>query len=183
MKTKNHHPLESLCLGGSSPHHLLTHKAFSLVEVSLALAIVGVAMVSILGLFVVGVDAVRDGNDDSMAAQLVQAVVNDRRSTGYNAATPALSDTSFNIPALSNKTAWPYILYFKKAGGIPVADLTPSHNGWAKAGYYYEVDVDRNKASTNQVGLCMVDIRVSWPTSIGLSNRTTYFFTTAISSH
>ena len=160
-------------------------RGFNMVEVSLAIAVVGLAMVSILGLLAVGLDAGRDAGDDNMASTLLQAVIADRRSTPYhlytpNSATPTTpTETTFSIPPLDASAAsWPYILYFKKFGGTPV--ITNALDiGKPKTGYYYEIDMMTNSAAPPN--LAILDMRVSWPANVHLTNRTAYYYTTAFS--
>ena len=158
-------------------------RGFNMVEIALAIGIIGFALVSILGLFAVGLNASRDTADDSMASLLVQAVVADRRSTPYSSITPPITATTFEIPALDSPAAsWPYILYFKKSGGVPVITNAPNI-GQGKAGYYYEVDITNSAPAALATGLAIFDIRVSWPANTHLTNRTTYFYTTTFSRH
>lgn len=53
--------------------------AFSLIEVVLALAVVTVAMVTILGLFPQGLNSARNAIDDSLIAIIVQDTITSRR--------------------------------------------------------------------------------------------------------
>lgn len=170
---------------------------FSMVEVSLALAIVGVAMVSILGLFAVGLDAVKDSTDDNAASLVVQAIVNDRRAADFDlystgtSTTGAVSDTTFSLPPLvvGKTNEYPYILYFKKSRGVPsnvwttVRSVNVSNIGKLQPQYYYEVAVDVNRRTAPLEGFKVLDFRVSWPANVSNQFRTVYFYTTAIADH
>lgn len=158
----------------TSNSQIRAERGFSMIEIALALAVIGIAMVSILGLLSIGLNAARDSTDDNVAAQIVQAIIADRQSTPFGSSTPPITATSFNIPALS---AFPvtYTLFFPKSGGKP--DLT-SQPGKS----YFEVNIQRHSMySPDFDNLAVLDIRVSWPASAAnMNNRMTYFYTTAI---
>ena len=143
-----------------------------MVEVALALAITGLAMVSILGLFVVGLGSSHDATDDQTVSQMVQAIVADRQSTPYSQPTPTLSGTSFNIPALNAFPINGYTLFFKKNGGVLLTAIDPP---------YYEVNMKVNSILPSD--FVFFDIRVSWPTTLSIANRTTCFYTTVFTKH
>ncbi len=152
-----------------------------MIEIALALAVIGIAVVSILGLLTVGLNTSRDATDDNMAAQIIQAIIADRQSTAFLSATPAISETTFNIPALNSATLTTpggYALYFRKAGGAP--DITTHTYNQVKPGYYYEVDVARNNPAGAPPDLAVLDIKASWPANMTLTNRTSVFYSTAI---
>lgn len=144
-----------------------------MIEVALALAVIGIAMVSILGLLAIGLNASRDASDDNVAAQIVQAMVTDRQSAPFSSATPALGRTTFAIPALN---AFPasYSLYFPKGGGEPTG-------AFAAHSSYFQVDIKRQSSlAADFADLAILDFRVSWPAFANITNRMTYFYTTAI---
>ena len=151
-------------------------RGFSMIEIALALAVIGIALVSILGLLAVGLNSARDATDDNMAAQLVQAIIADRQSMSYDQSTPTLSETTFEIPRLDTGI-FPYTLFFKKSGGLPI-----NTGGFEsrQLGYYYEVDIKKNPSASIPTGLALLDIRVSWPANMTMTNRITYFYSTAI---
>ena len=144
-----------------------------MIEVSLALAVVGIAMVSILGLFAVGLNAARDATDDDTAAQIIQAIIADRQRSPYTSPTPAISATSFAIPALDSLNT--YTLYFPKRGGVPT--ISPVANA-----SYFQVDIKKRPGlHANFSDLAVLDLRVSWPAAAAdINQRTVYFYTTAI---
>ncbi len=152
-----------------------------MIEIALSLAIIGIALVSILGLLAVGLNSARDATDDNMAAQIVQAIIADRQSTPYDQTTPSLSETTFAVPPLDTGSFPPYTLFFKKSGGMPTTGVSQSQ----KPGYYYEVDLQPNSAapaSLRASGLAPLDIRVSWPASVPWAKRFTYFCSTTITT-
>ncbi len=59
------------------------HRAFSLVEVTLALGIVAFAFVSVLGLVPVGLTNFRGAMENSIKSQILQQVASDVRQTGF----------------------------------------------------------------------------------------------------
>ena len=151
----------------------LASRGFSMIEVALALAVIGIAMVSILGLLAIGLNATRDATDDNVAAQIVQAMVVDRQSTPFTSATLSpLSRTTFAIPALNG--AVNYTLYFPKGGGVPTSASVANSS-------YFVVDIKKNTAvSSDFADLAILDFQVSWPAIANITNRMTYFYTTAI---
>src|SRR3989338_4217733 len=121
--------------------------AFSMIEISMALAIIGFAMISVLGLLSIGLQATQDASDDHKASLLIQAIIADRQSTSYDQPTPVINPagTTFGIPALNS--AYPsggYALFFKKSGGAP--QNPTSSAGSIVPGYYYEIDVQPNSS-------------------------------------
>lgn len=61
-----------------------TCRAFSLVEVTLALGLVGFGMVSMMGLLPSGLTTFREAMDRTLSAQIVQAVLNEYQLTDYS---------------------------------------------------------------------------------------------------
>ncbi len=100
-------------------------RAFSLVETALAVAILGFALVSIIGLFPVGMQTFREAMDSSVGAQIAQRVVHDCEqadfdvlvdraglppdAAGHGICTPAFT---FRAP----KVAAPGLRYFDAQG-------------------------------------------------------------------
>src|SRR5207249_920411 len=67
-------------------------RGFNLVEVTLAVAIIGVSLALILGLFPLGLQASRDSQDYAMASTLAMDILNTFRAsaaTSFNSATLA----------------------------------------------------------------------------------------------
>lgn len=80
---------------------LRTQRAFSLVEVVLAIGVVSFAFVAILGLLPAGMSQFRKAIDTSVAADIAQRVIDDAQQTDW--------DTLTNIP-------WPAYRYFDERG-------------------------------------------------------------------
>ncbi|MCC7519028.1 MAG: hypothetical protein IT578_07580 [Verrucomicrobiae bacterium] len=146
-----------------------------MMEVALALAIIGIAMVSILGLLAVGLNTARDATDDNLAAQLVQAIVADRQSVPYAQATPSINDevTCFNVPALSSFSPNPYVLYFPKSGTKPSTALASDS--------YFQIQIRKAAGLAPDFSdLAILDFQVAWPARAPDANKTTLYYTTAI---
>ena len=63
------------------------NKAFSLIEVVIAIGIVSFAFVTLLGLLPIGLTAFRQAMDTTVCSQIVQRVVNDAQQTDYTTLT------------------------------------------------------------------------------------------------
>ena len=68
----------------------------------------------------------------------------------------------------------------KKSGGVPI-NASPSSVGLTNSRYYYEIDLKSIPDPSDNIA--NLDIRVSWPATLALTNRTTYFYSTVISRH
>jgi type II secretory pathway pseudopilin PulG len=79
--------------------HLPKTKAFSLVEVVLALGVISFALVTIMGLFGVGLTIDKESSDKTQAADLAALILSMRR------ALPTTNDSTLPLPPLTNTTA------------------------------------------------------------------------------
>jgi prepilin-type N-terminal cleavage/methylation domain-containing protein len=186
------------------PSLFRSFRGFSMLEISLALAVVGLAMVSIFGLLGVGLSNTKDTQDSDAVATIVQAIVSDRRSVPYESWTGNIAAvppyTSFQLPPLSKSSdEYPIILWFAKdpwgklppklynAGNYSSVPANAKLAGAAGFGYYYEVRVDVNEtvaidSDANDSGkLAFFDVYVSYPLTMLQTNRTRAYFSTVIS--
>ncbi len=75
-------------------------KAFSLVEVVLAMGIISIGLLVMVGLLPEGLKFNHNSIQESQAVNLLQALVADRQSTGYSS-----NSLIYNLPALTTVTA------------------------------------------------------------------------------
>lgn len=91
-------------------------RAFSLVEVTLALGIVGFGMVSVMGLLPVGLTTFRDAMDRSVSAQIVQAVLNEYQLVDFT-----------NLPTAPVTTYYSEEGRTSDEGGVSVTESTAKY--------------------------------------------------------
>ena len=127
----------------------MTTAAFTLVEVVVALGIFSFAIISIVGLFVVGINTNKESSDQIQAANLASLLISTRRALPTNAianfALPPL-----NVPYSATGT------YETNNAGVAVDGTT---NGSAAYNLYYQ-------AGTNSVTgthLAKVYVLLWWP--------------------
>lgn len=120
-------------------------RAFSLIEVALALAITGMAVVSIFSLMSAALTTAQSARDDNTAGTLINQILADRRSSPYNA-----PSSLYGIPPLTVRSNYAPVAYFSKSG-IPVPGYAPptSPTDIPTMDCYYCVRV----AITNVVGV------------------------------
>ena len=115
--------------------------AFSLVEVTLALGIAAFCLIAVFGLMPVGVQTNRNATSQSVATNIMTAVVSDLRATTTN------TSSQFAITFGTNKT-----LYFDGTGQFTSSLSTNSR---------YQLNVTWSSSGWN--GLSYADVKVTWP--------------------
>lgn len=90
-------------------------KAFSLIEVVVAIGIVAFALVSIISLMSLGLQSSKDSTDDTNVALMTQTVISDLRTLGYSNVTSITGASSSSPP---NTT----LAFFFDASGAPSHD-------------------------------------------------------------
>ncbi|MEM6823008.1 MAG: hypothetical protein AAF558_13845 [Verrucomicrobiota bacterium] len=140
---------------------------FSLVEVTLALGLVGFALVTLLGVFVIGISTERDSVEQIRAANLATRLISERRNNPLEGNSnvfvlPPLNDTSL----LSN----PRTFYFSESEG-----LLPSVSRAAVA-----CQVESHLSRDSAIAYLTLDFY--WPaqTATNTGARPNYRVTTAI---
>jgi prepilin-type N-terminal cleavage/methylation domain-containing protein len=88
-------------------------KAFTLMEVVVALGIVAVILVSILGMVSIGLQSSRESKDETNIAMMVQTVISQLRSSGY-------TNISNTLPAGTTD----YVCYYFDSSGAPICNTT-----------------------------------------------------------
>src|SRR2546430_10952244 len=115
--------------------------AFSLVEVTLALGIAAFCLIAVFGLMPIGVQTNRNATAQSVATNIMTAVVSDLRATTTN------TSSQFAITFGTNTT-----LYFDGTGQFATSLSTNSR---------YRLDVTWSGSGWN--GLRYADVKVTWP--------------------
>jgi Tfp pilus assembly protein PilV len=125
--------------------------AFSLVEVTLALGIAAVCLISVIGIIPVGVKTTRDATSQTAATNIMAAVIADLR------ATPTTTNSSLQF-GLGFGSAGTQTRYFD-GSGMPSLSLTANSR--------YRSDITWSVPPT---GLRYVDVKVWWPAAAGTSD-------------
>ncbi len=130
-------------------HHFLPitrrRAGFSLIEVSLALAVMGFAFVGILGLMSNGLSTYHDSIDATVSAQLAQRAIHDAQQADFNtlvdakgiAGRPADPSFSFRAPSVSA----PAFRYFDAEGNEIVPQSTAQLSESERLRATYQVNV------------------------------------------
>jgi uncharacterized protein (TIGR02598 family) len=114
-------------------------KAFSMVEMALAMGVVSFAMVSLLGLLPVGLKIARDTMDITVQSQIMQSISNDVQLAEYNELQD-LKDLNYNAEGLKEDDASKRVFW---------ADLIAS--GSASMVKAPAATIDENRAKVIQV--------------------------------
>jgi len=127
-----------------------SHRAFSLVEVTLAIGIAAFCLIAVFGLIPVGVQTNRNATSQTAVNNVIAAVVADLR------ATPTTTNTSsqFAITFGANKT-----LFFDGTGQFTTSLSTNSR---------YQLSVTWPSSGWN--GLKYADVKVTWPAAANTAN-------------
>lgn len=145
-------------------------RAFSLIEVVLALGVISFAIIGIMGLFPVAMKAGLESQRETRAAHIARAIFTDlKASPATNALIlvgPNFSDVK-NL-ALTNTGAWPVSVYYDESG-IPVTNSSSSAAFEA---------VITSRPNTPSAGLAQIQVDVSAPVQAQATNRSTYTFVT-----
>jgi uncharacterized protein (TIGR02598 family) len=126
---------------------LIHRNAFSLVEVTLALGIASICLIAVFALLPIGISTNRNAIGQSIATDILSAVVSDLR------ATPNTTTTSpqFGINFDSSTT-----LYFDATGAVTA---TPTNQA-----YRLTVTFPTNSAGPNAAAFA--DLKISWPAPV-----------------
>jgi uncharacterized protein (TIGR02598 family) len=131
--------------------------AFSLVEVTLALGIAAFCLIAVFGLVPVGLQTNRNATSQTIATNVIAAVVADLRATPKNSST----SSQFNIAFGTN----PPPIYFdgqgQAASSLVPASPTP-----------FQPRYQLNITWAGSAGLRYADIKVTWPAAATPTNAT-----------
>lgn len=112
----------------------ISNYAFSLVEVTLALGIVSFALISLLGLFSVGMKANLDSSHQSVAPEIVQSVLQRLQPVDQPPAIGGTAAMSFNqegIEETGGLYAASAVIKASGESGWGVVEITITHPGGA----------------------------------------------------
>lgn len=156
----------------------IRHKAFSLVEIVIALGVVSVAVIAIFGLFPVAYRDSLESQRETRAAFLAEQIVSDLRSAPFTNAVILSKDSSGKLAALT-----PFSL---NASGVHVLAGDDENNVTRELGAA-DYDAPTSDASiaflakvkiepTGIGGLSRIEVEVSFPASAPLLNRSRHGF-------
>jgi uncharacterized protein (TIGR02598 family) len=126
-------------------------KAFSLIEVTLALGVAAFCLIAVFGLMPVGVQANRNATSQTTATSIIAAVVADLRATPTTSAT----SSQFGITFGTN----PPPIYFDGAGQFATS-VGPNSR--------YQLNIAWNASAP--AGLKYADVKVTWPAAATPAN-------------
>jgi type II secretory pathway pseudopilin PulG len=134
--------------------------AFSMVEVVLAVAIIGVAMVAIFGLMPVGINASRQVSDETLVSGLAANMLHWRRVTPFE--NPTWMPPG--APALTNLPR-PIVVYayFDANGRLPFDSSGNALTNWAGPYIRCTYKVQDHPRYSNSVDIAQVLITMEWP--------------------
>ena len=150
---------------------LKTEGGFNLIEVSMAVAIVAVAMLAIMGLSLQGVDSSRQVANDTLVANLADDMLNWMRITPYGTNTFLIAGANANVHNLTPPISTSQI----DADGFPRTNvwnqINPMWAGNKSTGHgYYRFTcqvLDHPEPTFGNAGIARVLIRVQWPINPG----------------
>lgn len=150
---------------------------FSLVEVVIALGVVGFAIVAILGVVPIGLQTSHSSQDETRAAQVAQAIfssLSSQAQTQFNSVQLKPNDNS-TIPSFDFTSSTTTLLYADNDGKL-------SANS---AGAVYSISVVTNSSPTGfDAGYAnQVTLTVAWPASAAASAQTKRDFIRIISKY
>ncbi len=156
-------------------------KAFSLVEVVLALGVVGFSVVAIFSLFPVGLKSALESRRETRAAYLAEQIISDLRSTPFDAATLLYRKSDGQLDALTPFSLASTTTLVLGCDGTENIVKTLSSaiytSGINDSAVEYLVQVKVEPAAFSN--LAKVSVEISAPAAAPLAGRSRYgFFTT-----
>jgi len=157
-------------------------RAFSLVEIVIALAVTAFCVIAILGLFPVGANAAVKSRQETRAAYLAEEVVSDLRSSSFTNAAVLYQNgggTLANLPSFNMAFGTTNYLMCDNGDNVlstATAGQYASGVGSANANYLVQVTV----LPTTLTNLSSISVEVSAPAQAALSVRSRYGFQTMI---
>jgi uncharacterized protein (TIGR02598 family) len=154
----------------------VTCRAFTLVEVVLAIGIIAIGVLVVIGLLPQGLRSNHDSIEETQAINLLQALVADRHSAGYTTNSPL-----YNLPALTTVTA-------AQSGTLYVMEDTVTTNSTANSARFrvdytvYPVTTVFADGTNNATALTRpvaIDFRISWPAPAPVTNSPSHVETIA----
>ncbi|MGZ4982478.1 MAG: type IV pilus modification PilV family protein [Chthoniobacterales bacterium] len=145
--------------------------AFSLVEVVLALGVIGFAVLAILGVIPIGLNASHSAQDETRAAQVATTVFSSFASQAPN------NFTNVKVPLPGNNPPALDLSSSTTSPTSPAATIYANNDGvisQSASGAIYSVAIATNSSPLGfDPGYAnQVTVRVSWPASAPASNQT-----------
>lgn len=155
----------------------LSATSFTLVEVVLALGVIGFAIVAIIGVLPVGLSTGRSAQDETRAAQIAQdifASLASQTQTNYNNAT-INQPPNFNYAVPLNRN-----YNYQPLGATNDGQLSPTYTSEP-----YKIFLSTNSSPTGfDAGFaCKITVRVAWPGSAPSQNQTIRDFVRVVSRY
>jgi len=123
-----------------------SRKAFTLIEVIVAIGIFGLGVIAVLSYFVISTQFARFARQTTVASNLAERTIEESISLSYNSLTPVIGTRT----TFTNDPASQYALYEKQV------NVSLVNSGLAPSG--------------TDVGLKKIEVWVYWPTSFGEKN-------------
>lgn len=141
-------------------------RAFSLVEVAIAVGIAGFALLAILGLLPEGLASNRASSEQTAATNIATMIVSDVKSTPLAAGSPAAAQSprfGIAVPAAGSTASSTFFL--TQNSGWSGGETTPPASSVADSRYRVSVDL------TASAGLVITGVvRLTWPPTAALAN-------------
>jgi uncharacterized protein (TIGR02598 family) len=161
-------------------------KAFSLIEVVLALAVSAIGLVAILGLLPQGLQASRDAADNTVSATLVHDIFATIRAGQFTSATN-VNSLGFNLPispvcnlqTFSSSVSGISSSYFDKAGFIPA---TTNADFYYKVVLVFQPEIPPTAPAGTLAAVSTVTATVVWP-ALSVSPINTNVFVTKVAQY
>lgn len=163
-------------------------KAFSLIEVVLALGVISVALVGILGLFPVTMGAARESQQETQAAFIARTIYNDLLSAPPRQTFIALSSAplskgggSTTLPVDLASPSTHYIAY--TPDGLPDGQISQGtfENGRPQGGFLVTVRASPS-TEAGQESISRLEILVEAPGTLPVRRRESYPFVTLVNN-
>lgn len=129
------------------PHCRPSSRAFSLVEVVIALGVLAFAITALLGAFAVGMNADRESVEELEATHILQTALAERR------ASPALTNTNLLLPVLTTNA----VCSSSNALSLDEIGRPQPGTGAGKFGLVYRI------TTTNSANSAAVYCAIYWP--------------------
>lgn len=136
--------------------------AFSMVEVTLAVAIVGLAMVVIMGLMPSGINASRRVADETMITSLAGDMMHWRRITPYTLS-PYVPAGAANLTIHSPTAGSVITNYFDVNGYLPKDEYNNPDPRWSGPYFRFITTVQNQPEFPGDANIAQLVVRVDWP--------------------
>ena len=152
---------------------------FNLIEVTLAVAIVGVGVLAVMGMLPVGLEASRRVSDDTIINTIVGDMFNWRRVTPYS----SISWFPYNAPALTTtRPSTPVVTIFDAMGNLPKDEY--DHTNPYYGGDYFKVSytILDHPDFAGATDIARVLVTVEWPVNAPAAKQQRRYFLSQFSN-